>query len=329
MTLVTVCIEESPVEQKQNKFMGISTKGQVDLTSLDQTTDDCYMDEASVHQTAYQHALRVAHLQQLLQHQPKPNEASPASPVGAARRGSSATSGHALSASGSNWGSALFSLGDVFGKVSRSGEAVRFPKDLVKVLSARIDSIVKGSERTAAYRDDTFRSCVGAFYGNFHSASTQRQLKDNRKAEELIINFVTTAQHVLRKRAGVSEDWWKKELMNQVATFVRVLRECLSQTKHPPKELLERLDTYLSSLQRQPEEPTPSTAAAAAPNPLSSSRSSVHYLDAAPHTDLIKGVQHLFNVSDAQLSSDLKDIRKTCTLKVNLHKVIYRSRLNS
>lgn len=270
------------------------------------------MDEAGLHHSAYQHALRIAHLHQLL-NQPKQTSSSAStslsSPAGA-RRGGSATSSHAHSASGSNWGGALFSLGDVFGKVSRSGEAVRFPKDLVKILGARIDSIVKGNERLPAYKDDTFRSCVGAFYGTFHNASTQRQLKDNRKAEELIINFVTTAQHVLRKRTGVPEDWWKKELMNQVATFVRVLRECLSQTKHPSKELVERLDTYLASLQKQPDEPTASIAP-------TSSRSSAQANDTSPDTDFIKSVQLLFDVPDAQLNVDLKEIRKACTLKVS------------
>lgn len=280
------------------------------------------MDATGLHTSSYQHALRVAYLQHLLTQQPKTPDPSTSTTTQASQAPARTRAGSSSTSSASaHWGSTLSSIGDVFGKHSKSGEAVRFPKDLIKVLGSRIDSIVKGSERQPVYRQDTFRACVGAFYGTYHSSSFQRQLKDNRKAEEIIINFVTTAQHVLRKRPNVPEDWWKAELMRQVALFVRVFRECLAASKHPPKELLERLNTYLASLDTQPEEPPTSQSIQQQQQqqPAASSRSSVisHESPSAANSELIRSVQQLFEVSDGQLAADLKDIRKSCTLKVS------------
>lgn len=270
------------------------------------------MDDEGVHQLAYQHALRVAHLHQLLANPTKAFSApaEPSSPL-SPRRGSSAShSSHSINAA--NWGSALFGIGDVFGKAPKSGgEAPRFPKELLKVLDARIDSIVKGSETSSAYRDDIFRSCVGAFYGTYKDPSLQRELKDNRKIEDLILRFVTISQKVLRKRTGVSEDWWKHEFPKQSANFVRILKACLQQTRKAPPELFTLLDTYLAPLEAQDDiSSTPSV-------PPKSSRASVLSVEpSASRTEFIKAVQELFNISDEQLAVDLKEIRKTCTLKV-------------
>jgi hypothetical protein len=76
----------------------------------------------------------------------------------------------------------------------------------------------------------------------------KRQMKDNRKIEELILMFATHATGVLKKEPSLAGDGWKFELNNQIAAFVKLLRECLRNVSHVSPELLSRLDLYTAKL---------------------------------------------------------------------------------
>ena len=89
---------------------------------------------------------------------------------------------------------------------------------------------------------------MGNFYGQFMVDSFKRQMKDNRKIEELILMFATHATSVLKKEATLAGDGWKLELNNQIAQFIKLLRECLRNVSHVSPELLGRLDTYTTKL---------------------------------------------------------------------------------
>src|SRR5258707_6010748 len=90
--------------------------------------------------------------------------------------------------------------------------------------------------------------------GLFFAALTQKdsplrqQTLRNRKIEELILGFVTTATSSLRKDTDLGTDGWKLELNNQIAHFVRVLRDALRLVSHVPPELTARMDMYAEKL---------------------------------------------------------------------------------
>jgi hypothetical protein len=92
---------------------------------------------------------------------------------------------------------------------------------------------------------------MGKFYGQFMVDSFKRQMKDNRKIEELILMFATHATGVLKKEPTLAGDGWKFELNNHIAIFVKLLRECLRNISHVSPELLSRLDTYAAKLAPQ------------------------------------------------------------------------------
>jgi hypothetical protein len=89
---------------------------------------------------------------------------------------------------------------------------------------------------------------MAKFYGQFMVDSFKRQMKDNRKIEELILMFATHATGVLKKEPSLAGDGWKVELNSQIALFVKLLRECLRNVNHVSPELLTRLDTYTAKL---------------------------------------------------------------------------------
>lgn len=89
---------------------------------------------------------------------------------------------------------------------------------------------------------------MAKFYGQFMVDSFKRQMKENRKIEELILMFATHATGVLKKEPSLAGDGWKLELNNQIAQFVKMLRECLRNVSHVSPELLSRLDIYTAKL---------------------------------------------------------------------------------
>ena len=89
---------------------------------------------------------------------------------------------------------------------------------------------------------------MAKFYGQFMVDSFKRQMKENRKIEELILMFATHATGVLKKEPSLGGEGWKLELNSQIALFVKLLRECLRNVNHVSPELLSRLDTYTAKL---------------------------------------------------------------------------------
>lgn len=158
-----------------------------------------------------------------------------------------------------------FSIGDVFRDVAGGGsKSTKFPEKLPKVLEQKLQDIALGKDPLFAfsyfshsdtrlrhknrYSDQLVRRTMGKFYGQFMVESFKRQMKENRKIEELILMFATHATSVLKKEPTLAGDGWKLELNNQISQFIRLLRDCLRSLNHVSPELLLRLDGYTEKL---------------------------------------------------------------------------------
>lgn len=151
------------------------------------------------------------------------------------------------------WTNALLSLADTFKDKDSSASAQkssRFPKEFVKVLDVKMERVAKGAD--PKHQDQLLRQTIGAYYGTFAQASFQKNLKENRQIEEVILMFVTTASSILKKRLGAEGDEWKRELNHQVAQFVVMIRDGLKSCGRVPGELVNRLDSYLTKLAEPP-----------------------------------------------------------------------------
>ncbi|CAK5271769.1 unnamed protein product [Mycena citricolor] len=204
-----------------------------------------------------------------------------------------------------------FSIGDLFKDIRDGSKSVKFPEKLLKVLEQKLQNIAMGKD--PSYSEQLVRRTMAKFYGQFQIDSFKRQMKENRKIEELILMFATHATTVLKKEPSLAGDGWKLELNNQIATFVKMLRECLRTVNHVSPELLSRLDTYASKLAPQSSNDSGYDS--------SSTRDSISIpaiSNSVMDMELVRVVAGLFRIPESQLQREVDSLRATCTPKAAL-----------
>lgn len=163
------------------------------------------------------------------------------------------------------------------------------------------------------------RGTVAIFWGSLQDPAFHRQMKENRKIEDLILMFVSTSHNSLKKNKQLEGDAWKLELNNQIAQFIRILRDSLRTVSHVPPELTAKLDGYAERLapQELPDSgytsPAPSSNGGAGP-----STSAAVMFSSVSDMPLVQTVARLFGHTDSEVQTDLAALRKTCTPKVRL-----------
>ncbi|GJJ09370.1 hypothetical protein Clacol_003592 [Clathrus columnatus] len=202
----------------------------------------------------------------------------------------------------------IFSFADLIKDVGRDGgsRSSKFPEKLIKVLEARMQNIAMG--RDPAYSDQYTRRTIAIFYGSFKDDTFKKQMKENRKIEELILMFATTSTNALKRDPQLADDGWKFELNNQVGYFIRILQDCI-KTLHPSPELTSRLDMYASKL--SPQSPRESLYDSPSVKVGEPSSPPVNISDMT----LVKTVATLFGKSQQDVQRDINVMRKVCTEK--------------
>ncbi|KAF5329650.1 hypothetical protein D9619_008921 [Psilocybe cf. subviscida] len=200
-----------------------------------------------------------------------------------------------------------FSIGDMFRDVRDGSKSVKFPEKLLKVLEQRLQNIAMGKD--AAYSDQLVRRTMGKFYGQFMVDSFRRQMKENRKIEELILMFATHATSVLKKEPTLANEGWKIELNNQIAQFIKLLRESLRSVNYVSPELLARLDTYTSKLAPTIAHHTPSDSGYETVSVKSEPATATSNGIADMH--LVKVVAALFKLPDQAVQDEVDNVRGT------------------
>lgn len=103
---------------------------------------------------------------------------------------------------------------------------------------------------TVRFSEQRFRRAVALFWSSSWADKTfQRQLKESRKLEDIILAFVSAATKSLRKEHDLADGGWKAELNPQILMFLDLLHESLSSVGSGATELRARLSTYRSRLQ--------------------------------------------------------------------------------
>ncbi|EJD05199.1 uncharacterized protein FOMMEDRAFT_120474 [Fomitiporia mediterranea MF3/22] len=211
----------------------------------------------------------------------------------------------------------IFSIGDLFKDVTRDGhKSVKFPEKLLKVLETRLASIAMGKD--SAYSDQLIRRTFAAFYGTSTTDQFRRQMKENRKIEELILMFATTATGVLKRDLSLAGDTWKLELNKHIGMFVRMLRECLRTVGHVSQELTARLDMYAAKLAPSPTPTDSGYDTASTTSRRNESVSSTPNLGLSMNVmdmDMVKSVASLFGSSLQDVQREIYQMKHFCTEK--------------
>lgn len=161
---------------------------------------------------------------------------------------------------------------------------------------------------------------MAVFYGQFKVDSFRRQMKENRKIEELILMFATHATSVLRKDPTLAADGkWNVELNNHIVQFVKLLRESLRSVSHVSPELTARLDVYAAKL-------APTERAAHSDSGYdSSSTSHRDSVTSSPgpgpslnvaDMSLVNTVARLFKIRPDVLQPEIEGLKGICTERV-------------
>jgi hypothetical protein len=156
---------------------------------------------------------------------------------------------------------------------------------------------------------------MAVFYSQVMNDAFKKQMKENRKIEELILMFATHATGVLKKEPSLVGDGWKLELNNQISQFVKMLGDCLRGLNHVSPELLARLDMYSAKL-------APSTASSDSGYDSASTAKDWELVSAptisgsVADMDLVRAVAHLFKVPELAVQKEVDKMRKFCTEKV-------------
>lgn len=156
---------------------------------------------------------------------------------------------------------------------------------------------------------------MAVFYNQFMGDPFRRQMKENRSIEELILMFASQATSVLRKEPTLVDDAWKVEVNNQIAQFVRMLRDCLKGISHVSPELTSRLDVYhakLSQSSSQSGHDVASTSRDRGDSVSPASGVSTNIRD----MPLVLVVSKLFKIPENAMQTEVDRLRKTCTEKV-------------
>jgi hypothetical protein len=158
---------------------------------------------------------------------------------------------------------------------------------------------------------------MAVFYGQFMGDPFRKQMKENRSIEELILMFASQATTVLRKEPTLADDGWKVEVNNQIAQFVKMLRDCLKTLSHVSPELNSRLDMYQAKL-------APPQSSNDSGYDSASTRDRGDSISAQPSTSssvsdmpFVMIVAHLFKIPENAIQGEVDRMRNTITEKVS------------
>ncbi|THH06586.1 hypothetical protein EW145_g3985 [Phellinidium pouzarii] len=263
-----------------------------------------YVDPADV----FSYTLRVAFLNYLMQPKAVDTSATPDSET--REKDHSSRISDAISNS-------ILSIGDLFKDATRDGhKSVKFPEKLLKVLDAKLANIAMGKD--AAYSDQLIRRTFAAFYGTSTTEQFRRQMKENRKIEEMILMFATTATGVLKRDPSLAGDTWKLELNKHIGSFVQMLRDCLRNVGHVSQELTARLDMYAAKLAPSPSSTDSGYETASTTSRRNESVSSTTNLGLSMNVmdmDMVKSVANLFGFSLQDVQREVYQLKHFCTEK--------------
>lgn len=248
---------------------------------------------------AYLYALRVAYLSYLLQ--PRKTRKRHVETRPTVNRTATSHSFHDL-------------LNDF--TVVRDSKSTRIPHDFIKELEKRLQGILVGRERRQEYQDSTVKRVFAIFLNTLSDPAFKKRMEADRRAEDLVLIFFSTATKELQRGHPPGDDGVKRMVDRHVALFVRLLSLILKDkdwAKDKP-DLATRLQTLESKLLKGDE----NLAVSQTNGELKTIEEVVPLTYEVRDMPLVQIVGRLFGLTNTMLQSDITKNRPVWTEKAAL-----------
>lgn len=273
------------------------------------TTHECLPSETDKCVQLYKYALRTAYVAYLLEpatqaklHPPE-TATSQITKAPAPKQSSGASSGFGM----------LDLLRD--SSSSKDSKSNKFPKELVQILRDKLQLIFMG--RDPKYQDQLVRYTFGAFFNHFVEPSYFKQVKENRKIEDIVLIFFSKATAELKKR--LPGDEWKGLVDQHVALFIRMIQDCMKENHlaSSAPELMSRLAGYEAKLLSETKE----TLEPEAPRATQENVPEISY--SIKDMNLVLTIGSVFHKLESTLQRDIDHLRVLVSEQVSPSAQIY------
>ena len=264
------------------------------------------------HNDAYLYALRVAYLTYLLHPKAKRIQHVPAAQVPVQRTSTS--------------------INDLMKDFSlvRDSKSTRFPHGFMAELEKRLTGVITGKERRPEYGDSAVKRSFAAFFNAFSEPGFRKRMEKDRRMEDLVLIFCSSATKELSKGKAPGEDGWKLLIDRHLALFVRlatlVLRDHDWARDRP--ELSGRLTTLESKLLSNDQDLS-STSNRNGTSGGTTIEVVVPLSYEVKDMSLVQVVGRVFGVRNAAMQSDINKFKNGWTEKAALQDLkLYQAHLN-
>jgi hypothetical protein len=166
---------------------------------------------------AYSYALRAAYLSYLIQPRQKRLQH---------------VAGIAAPAPKSGHKSAAIDLLKDFGVMSASSSRNKFPHAFMDKLDKRLTGVLMGRERLPEYNNDPLiKRSFAVFLNEFKSPVFRKNMERDRKMEELLLIFYSSAVKELQKGKTADDDSWRWLVDRHFALFIRLISSIMKDNE--------------------------------------------------------------------------------------------------
>ena len=264
------------------------------------------------HNEAYTFALRVAFLSYLLQPRARRLQHVPAPHAQITRASSS-----------------INDLMKDFTHVQNSS-STRFPRGFMAELEKKLTGVLMGKERRPEYNDPVVKRTFAVFYTAFTEHSFRKRMEQDRRVEDLVLIFFSSATKELQKGKAAGDDAWKLMVDRHVALFVRLISSTLRDhdwVRERP-ELTSRLATLESKLLKHDQDLADASQRAGGAGGTSV-EVEVPLSYEVKDMPLVLVVGRIFGLTNAQMQSDINKNKAAWTDKAALQDLkTYQNFLN-
>jgi hypothetical protein len=180
---------------------------------------------------AYLYVLRAAYLHYLLQPRAKRRQHVPA-PASTQRIGTIA--------------------GDLIKDLStvKDNKSTRLPHSFLSDLEKRVANILTNVDKRPEYSEPVIKRSFALFYNQITEQSRRKGLETDRRVEDLVLIFFSSATKELQQGKAPGDDAWKLMVDRHVALFVRLIQATLQDSRNWARDRPE-LTVKLATLEKK------------------------------------------------------------------------------